>query len=315
VKDVLLRPSALQAYPTDRAALMPDRRVAVGESWRPAPAALDAWAEGQRLAGGAAWTVREAQFTLTAVRDGVAEVRGKMKLEARVRDRTVRAVARPRWLIDTRSGVWLDESSQVEARTRVEGFGRVHRISANKSVRFERGDGKSPKALPDGYYDIGWASPGADTNRYRNTSAGFSLDVPEPFEPVEADAPVAVDFRAPDGAHLQVRQHSAPRPVEPDARLGEMADRLAGAYADFKLGDTESLMLAGGVPAAMLTGTFRRDGDARVLAAMVAVDGRRVVAVTAAGADTLDNRRRLTRIVRTLRLLGPAPGAAPSQER
>ncbi|MBS3733365.1 MAG: hypothetical protein KGY99_00365 [Phycisphaerae bacterium] len=307
IKDVMLGRTWLQARPAHRAALMPKRSLAVGEAWTPPAEGLKAWTKAAAPTGGAPWTVREAQFTLEAVRDGVAEVRGRMTLQTEAAGRPIDATATRRWLIDTRTGIWLDESAKVEARTRIEGFRRVHRITSRKSVRFRRGDGEPPKPLPGGLHAVGWEAAGADTNRYRDARAGFSMDIPAAFAPSDTDGgPAAVAFRADDGAHLQIRQQRAPRPVEPDRRLTQMAERLQTAYSEFEPNPQQSLMLAGGVPAALLTGTFRRDGRDHVLVALVAVDRRRVVAVTAAAPHRANRRKQLERIVRTLRLTMPA---------
>lgn len=305
MKDVLLGPRRFQGWSADTAALMPSGPVAIGGTWQPPAAALRAWSPGPN------WTVRAAQLKLTAVRDGVADVQGRFELAAETGDREVTAQATKRWLIDTETGVWLNESSTTEARTRSGGFARVHRLSANKAVRVHRGEGRAP-ARPDGLHDVGWSPAGPDTNNHRDTEQGWSLDLPAGCSEVDNGSARTAAFECEDGIRVEVRKQAVSRPVEPAARLADMRRRIGESLEGFTPGEEQRLLLAGGVPAALMEGSFLRGGRKRALVALVAVDGGRMAAVTLAGPDSADARKRMRSTARSLRLFAPtpSPGAA-----
>ncbi len=292
-------PLSLPAPPSG--GLMPPRPVRPGDAWTPPASSVSRFAEAFGLEASNGRLVR-ASVRLDRVEGRTATVSGRVELlPAAPSDGNDRATIEALAKIDLATGLWLGRSVGLSARRQAGETTLTVLASRLWTASYLPGDGNAAPAPPDGR-DVGGARARADTNRWTLPAEGVSLDVPEAFEArVDRGATVTVRFVHPAGPNIKLRLREVGRLAEfaPAARRA-MAS-LQAQLPDLTVVRTETLTLAGGVPAREIV-VEGHDGKVAVVT-ILALDGSRVVTCAAAcAADDAETRRRLARRMRTLRL-------------
>jgi hypothetical protein len=312
VKELLLGSQKFAAYPEDFAVLMPARAIPVGHTWRPSKQALEHWVALNPVSGKMSGRVEEAHLTLASVSDGVATVKGEFRLSAVARGIKISPEVAVTMQIDTRTGLWGNRSGEVRIRARHEGVSVISTTGGGTTVRLERGGGEAP-ALPAGLKKLGWAAAGEDTNSYKNYMAGVSLNVPAGYAPQEPAPGEIAKFSSPADTHVTLRITDVRKPVEMDDLLPSVIENLKAAMKGYSLVEHERFSLPDNVPAALVLGRIG-EGDQRVtLVSVVAIEGRRIVAVTAAAPSKPLLVDEIKRVAKTLRVFEPDMSRAQKQ--
>ena len=306
LKKILLASTRFRAYDPNDACLLPGKPVAVGQTWTPAPGALDRWARDHPTTRRMRATVSGAQFALAAVDGQYASLRGTIRLRASLGGRAVEPVMQLAFSLHMPSGRWLAQSVSVQVEALLRGAKLVVEGRRMCAMAYTPGRGVA-SAAPKGSSKLGWPAPGKDTNSFRSAQHGISLDVPPAYRPrMPAGGDMVAAFASQAGGHLAVSLRQMPQPVDMEEVLPKVLANLKKTVRQFELQQTRPLSLPGNVPAALLVGRGMA-GRAAVIR-LVAIDDKRVVSVAAAaGADKPQIAADLLRIVRTLRTFPPTP--------
>ena len=275
-------------YSEVNALLMPAAPVAVGQTWKPKPAALKKWFELRGEPKATEYKPIGSTFRLASVKGDAAVVQGVVIVEMAVAGKKVRFPLKLAAKVDTKSGRWLQRTMttsftikfpQEKAALKLEGNGK-------ESFAFIPGKGQATK-LPAKVFDLGWQPPGKDTNGYKDLRHGFSLSVPKDFVP-QAIAPGRKDlarFINPAKAQISVRSRTTDRPSDIEDYASGVPPAIRKRLTDYRVTGTKEITLANNVPALVLIGRFQQDKFGMVT--LVAVEGSRVVTVSTAYPSSL----------------------------
>ena len=297
---------AFHAWTETNALLMPPTPVRVGGEWEPEAKALKLWYESGSRGRKLKIDRPAGTFQLVSVRGGVALVRGTVTFAFRLGETPARARMNLSCRIDTATGRWLTQSVNSQLTADMGDLVFRMNVTAAGTMVFRPGAGERPATAPAKLYDLGWAPPPRDTNRYRNRSAGVSIDVPPTWRPTEVpkDDPVVAAFESDNNRGISITVRDAHRPMDMDELLPTVVSNLHRAIPNYLVLEKRGVALVGNVPAALITGEGHN--GSHTIVTLVAIDGMRLVSVSAGvRGDRPGDVAELKRIVKTLRVFEP----------
>jgi len=311
VKRLMRDRAIFHAFRAPDMVVMPSKPVPSGHSWRPPPDAIARWARSFALLRGVGIEGATGSFQLSAVKGRWATVKGSVTFGCRFRSMPARAKAEMSARIDTATGCWTRQSVKIELAVRSgENLLRLETTCHSEAVYQAckaNGLNDSPKTL----HSLGWKPSGeTQTGRYQNRALGVSLSVPGNYKRKNGAKPGSVLFTAGDGRNISLSAKIPAVPVD----LGMLTDaalrKLHESVPDYRLIRRERMSLPGDVPASLLTASGK--GGTVIIFTIVAVDGPRIVSVTAA-AFTGNTRQvdELKRIATSLCLFEPDLNVIP----
>lgn len=294
------------AYDACGAALLPPGPVAVGAKWLLDGRSLARWAASRSETRRLGATVLSGKMRLVKVDDGVATVKGDLRLRAKLAGVTVAPKMELTFTLDLSSGRRRSESVRISLVARIaKDRDLVLDGRSNVAMVYTAGGGTASD-LPADLRRLGWAPPGLDKNRFKDPGRGLSFDPPAAYR---AQVPPGGDgvasFACKEGAHVVLSMREMNRPLDFADVLPNVMENLKATVKGFKLVAKESLVLPGNVPAVLVRGTGL--GGKAVVVRLVAIDDRRVVTVSgAAPGDRPMFQTELTTIAKSLRVFAPA---------
>jgi hypothetical protein len=280
--------------------LMPAAAVAVGSRWKVPAEDIARWCAERDRDKGSRIKVVSAEFELVAVKDGVADVRGEMKLAVPELAGQQAPSAEMGFRIDLATGVCVSTDGVLSFKGKIGATSVAMKLQMKMGARLVRGNGK-PSAEPAKMHKLGWKKPGKDTNSYVSRARGFSLTPPAGCRQKLPAEKGCVEFKGPSGA-ISVHHVSTSVPMKLDEAAELLLKRMK-TVKGYQLVRSEDLKLPGAVHARLVRA--KMEGGLVMLLSMVAVSGDQLVMaqgvvanVKAADVEKVDGALRTLRLYR-----------------
>ncbi len=315
LKDFLDNYESFPTYPEKDAPLLPTGPIAVGQTWKPTQAKMDAWGKLNPSVKEMNGQAAAAEFRLESVENDLATIAGKLELTATLGDQNVKMTPDLSAKIDLGSGHWKRRAMKLRFSVKTPEITMTFDFQKKLEAVFRKGKGKV-SVLPEKLHDIGWKSPGEDRNSYKDPANGFSLDIPKGSQagPVQPNNPTVAKFRTPDGVSVAVTRVKLPVPMDVEDFIPSILKGMKKNMPTYALSKRTSLSLSGNVPA-MLLDALSKKAAVRMFT-VLAVAGENLLSVTSgspAGNDKLVEQAR--KIALTLRVFKPVRKALPAGEK
>ncbi|MHC4295654.1 MAG: hypothetical protein ACYSTL_08735 [Planctomycetota bacterium] len=272
-------------YPETNALLLPRTPVSVADTWTIDTDDLKRW-------------IRNTP--------GVRKVKIEIKYKFKMNDAPAAAKLNVSARIDVASGRWLSKSIKGQITAGTDELKLRMLATTVETIIYHPSSGERPASRPAKRYNLAWRKAPTDTNSYRNTESGVSLDVPKTYRPKElgADSNIVAGFVAEENRSISITVSDAKRPMDMDELALIMIGNLKRSIRGFTIREQEKFLLPDNVPAMLIVA----DGYDKTAALVIlfAIDGMRLLNVMAAvPAEQKDYLTEMKRIVRTFRTFEP----------